>query len=694
LGIGSDPEVELLFDSDKRCFRNGAWDTASDPQIHIFDAGYIHDNVFVGDFVEHENKKNLYRVIVGEQGVALAAAIDQLDDEHRDATKDAGAKLDGIKAKLPSGLTVESYVAFTEDPLILTKITEKEKEITALQQAEAIGKRSLLSLVELPPIPKDVDSVLTTTIDGVSADAERLVREHVSLMHAREPWLSEGLRLVREDRCPFCSQDVSTTNIIPAYRAFFSESYGALKEKVAALSRDTGAALGAAAAQRFRASVARNDELGQEWTPLTGQAWNQSLDLEAVDKAREALLMALRSKEASPLEAVDPVGHTAALTEYAELRGRAVEYNAAVTSFNAESQRVKDRAKGGNLAQAREDLALLEARRDRFQAMEAERCGAYMAAITLRDELAEQKIEAKKKLDQHASSILAAHQEAINRFLQKFGATFRIKQLERRYAGGSPSSSYVIEINNAQVELGDRKTSRAERSFRNTLSGGDRSALALAFFLAQLERDGDLEKRIVVFDDPFTSQDRGRRLATQQEIRRIRSRAAQVVVLSHDDAFLAECCSELLAVGELRTLSLRRGLTGPVLDEWDVDAPRGQALQDRQRLKEFLADGAGTDVVALRGVARMIRPLIEAYLRGRFLGRFGDSEWLGDMIKVLRENQDKLPEGSALPDELSEVNEFSRRYHHAQNPGADTEPIDETELRTYVERTLTVADGF
>jgi wobble nucleotide-excising tRNase len=354
---------------------------------------------------------------------------------------------------------------------------------------------------------------------------------------------------------------------------------------------------------------------------------------------------------------------------------------------------VKGRAKGGNLQQAQRDLVLLEARRDRFEPAEAAKCEDMKAAIALCDDLDRQKTEAKKKLDQHASSILAAYQEAINRFLQKFGAGFRIKQLERKYAGGTPSSSYVLEINNAQVELGDRKTSRAERSFRNTLSSGDRSALALAFFLAQVERDGDLANKIVVLDDPFTSQDRGRRLATQQEIRRIRTRAAQVMVLSHDDAFLAECCSEL-AAGDMKTLTLRRGFTGPLLDEWQVDAPRGQALQDRQRLKEFLADGAGTALAELRGIARMIRPLLEAYLRGRFLGRFKESEWLGDMIKVLRENEDKLPEGPALPDELSEINEFSRRYHHAQNPGADAEPIDETELRTYIERTLAVADGF
>jgi wobble nucleotide-excising tRNase len=312
-------------------------------------------------------------------------------------------------------------------------------------------------------------------------------------------------------------------------------------------------------------------------------------------------------------------------------------------------------------------------------------------AVSLRDEIEQQKIDAKQRLDDHAATILADYQEAINSFLQKFGANFRIMRLERRYAGGTPSSSYVLQINNAHVELGDRKTSRAEPSFRNTLSAGDRSALALAFFLAQVDRDPVLAQKVIVFDDPFTSQDRARRLCTQQEIRRIRSKAAQVIVFSHDDAFLSDCCEEV-AAGDLKTLQLRRLMTGPTIDEWDASAPRSQALQDHLRLNEFLAVGEG-DPVAMRSIAGKIRVVLEAYLRGRFMGKFTDTMWLGDMIGILRANEANLPEGSALPDELGLINEYSRRYHHS-NPNADNEPIDETELRTWVERTLAIADGF
>ena len=41
-----------------------------------------------------------------------------------------------------------------------------------------------------------------------------------------------------------------------------------------------------------------------------------------------------------------------------------------------------------------------------------------------------------------------------------------------------------------------------------------------------------------------------------------------------------------------------------------------------------------------------------------------------------------------ITDDLEEVNAYCRRYHHGENPGAVTEPIDDTELQGYVKRTL------
>ena len=48
-------------------------------------------------------------------------------------------------------------------------------------------------------------------------------------------------------------------------------------------------------------------------------------------------------------------------------------------------------------------------------------------------------------------------------------------------------------------------------SFSNTLSSGDKITLALAFFLAQLEHLPDESSQVVIFDDPFNSQDNFRK---------------------------------------------------------------------------------------------------------------------------------------------------------------------------------------
>ncbi len=55
-------------------FTDGAW-SATLPDIEIFDARFIYDNVYAGECVEHEQRRNLYDVIIGEQGVKLVIRL-------------------------------------------------------------------------------------------------------------------------------------------------------------------------------------------------------------------------------------------------------------------------------------------------------------------------------------------------------------------------------------------------------------------------------------------------------------------------------------------------------------------------------------------------------------------------------------------------------------------------------------------
>jgi wobble nucleotide-excising tRNase len=79
--------------------------------------------------------------------------------------------------------------------------------------------------------------------------------------------------------------------------------------------------------------------------------------------------------------------------------------------------------------------------------------------------------------------------------------------------------SYSVLINAVAVPLATGNP--LGPSFRNTLSAGDRNALALAFFFASLERDPQRAQKIVVIDDPISSLDEHRSLVTIQEMRRL-----------------------------------------------------------------------------------------------------------------------------------------------------------------------------
>ena len=67
LGSIEPPEVQILVSNGNATFRDGAWN-APFPDIAVFDAVYVSENVFAGDVVDTEHRRNLYRVIIGARG--------------------------------------------------------------------------------------------------------------------------------------------------------------------------------------------------------------------------------------------------------------------------------------------------------------------------------------------------------------------------------------------------------------------------------------------------------------------------------------------------------------------------------------------------------------------------------------------------------------------------------------------------
>jgi hypothetical protein len=129
-----------------------------------------------------------------------------------------------------------------------------------------------------------------------------------------------------------------------------------------------------------------------------------------------------------------------------------------------------------------------------------------------------------------------------------------------------------------------------------------------------------------------------------------------------------------------------------VIGEWDIEAEtQSTYLKNYAALLDFYRDRKGTTL----DVARSIRPFIEGMLRTHFPGHFQPKEWLGDFIAKIRaaSNMDGLSHAKDDLVELEAINGYSQKYHHDQNPNADSEPLSEEELHGYVKRTLRLVGG-
>ncbi len=704
LGATDAPFVHIRLNNADYKFNGNAW-TGLHPDIVIFDPVFVNENVCSGDYVEHEHKKNLYRVIVGAQGVQLARQIEDLDRQIRDVNADLREKTESISKHVPAGISFDDYLSWQPLVDIEEQIRQKTEELSSRQRAaEKAGEiqaKGLFVKIQLPSLPSDFSEVLSKQLADVIADAERKVREQIArhqMEHQGESWLSQGLAYVNDDRCPFCGQGVQANDLIAAYRSYFSAAYRDLKQEVAQLAQRVNSAIGEAALSSVQQAIAENAALLEFWRQFT------TVDLPDISfpdiqqkyaTLREKCLKLAERKQESPIELVAlDTEFTTALAAVDALSKDVADYNAAVDAANSRVNQQKSAARSKpEITPIKNELAQLEARKKRFEPGIAKACQAYEDAVANKTSLEKQKEQVRQQLDQYCEAIIRTYEQSINECLDNFNTGFRITNTRHLYRGGTPSSQYQIEINSKALDLGDARTPPGTPCFKTALSSGDRSALALAFFMAVLKRDSDIGRKIVVFDDPFTSLDRFRRTSTQQLIQRLSTMAQQVIVLSHDAHFLKllydECPS---ATTDIKTLRMSKAGNATVIGEWDIEEEVLSSYEkDYRTLHAFYIERTGDP----RAVARAIRPFLECLLRTRFPGHFQRKEWLGEFFTKIRNADETSGLQLAKPDlsEMEAINDYSKKYHHQQNPNADTEPINEDELHAYVKRTLRLVGG-
>src|ERR1700693_4447570 len=152
LGAPDAPAVELLLSTGNAAFQNGSW-SATFPDVAVFDGTFVKENVFAGDIVDTEQRRNLYRVIIGAPGVALARTVNDLDGQIRSKATEIRDNKAAIQHFAAPGMAVEAFIAPAEDAAIDEKIHAKEQEVAAVQRAAVLQQRAGLAPLRIPSMP-------------------------------------------------------------------------------------------------------------------------------------------------------------------------------------------------------------------------------------------------------------------------------------------------------------------------------------------------------------------------------------------------------------------------------------------------------------------------------------------------------------------------------------------------------------
>lgn len=698
LGAANPPHVVLSIAGTTVQFQNGAW-PAPMPEIAIFDDAFVAANVCSGVEIGAGHRQNLHELILGAQGVALNAALQahvvRIEEHNRALTQRSNA----IPAAALGDMEVDDFCALPANADIEAAVAAAERNLAAGRSAEAIRQRSEFQPLSLPSFDvAAINTLLARTLPDLEAEAAGRVRDHLrSLGRGGEAWVGDGMTRVGpasegqdHEVCPFCAQDLGGSPVIQHYQAYFSEAYRNLRTAINDAGQGINATHGGDVPAAFERAVrvaVENHTFWNAFTDVPDVNIETASILRAWTSARDGVLTVLRAKAAAPLEEmVLPQDVIALVAAYDNDRAAIGAVSDGLVACNAPIAIVKEQAAAASLPALTADLARLQAVQRRHSEPTNTQCAEYLAEKAAKTATETQRRQARAALDNYRQNVFPAYEGAINTYLQRFNAGFRLAAVSPVNNRGGSSCNYNVVINNVSVAL----TADAGPAFRNTLSAGDRNTLALAFFFASLDQDPQLAQKIVVIDDPMTSLDEHRSLTTVQEMRRLVARVRQVIVLSHSKPFLCQLWEGADAAAR-QAILIRRDAVGSTLAAWDVNQ---DCITEHDRRHALVAAYLGAaDPATERRVAAALRHILEAFMRVAYPSAFPPGTLLGPFIGVCQQRVGQPTQllNQADIDELRALLAYANRFHHDTNAAYETAAINDQELTHFSARVLDFA---
>ena len=668
INANGDSFISIKIDGKEYRFQNDKWNKNPRIKMEIFDEEFVSNNVFSPSGVDANTRRELFNyVVLGEENVKKISQVKEIDVYINSELKRdiEAAEIHLVEAaEAPNIRILEETVSLDEGPLAKMRQDVEEKG-KLIQHSERISSENLLQkLDDFEHI--DYQTSIVKDLGGLSH-----VAEYKAHIQKHNKWIQDGLNIMPDtetDKCPFCLQDIKDSNAITAYQEFFSKEYQDHRRDVGEKLDSAQRAYADSIINIIETHIRSNNERCNFWHKLDEEI-PESIELEVepretIPQFKAALELILTRKQENLLEVITPSKEEAqGLAQEGAFRTAFRNYNDSIENLNHKIQKLKNANQNVPGLKATNNQNRIKVKYNDVLFHNEKTKTVYGRLKQLRREKKEREEEIRclrQEISVSSQAILEKYQRSINKTLEKFNVEFSIEGVKNR-SDRSRIESLHFNIHLRGESFDPNGSSEKPYKLTNTLSSGDKSALAFALFVAKHQtQDEDPEKQkkleeelkntILIFDDPITSLDFFRKDRTRIIIERFTEKARQVVVLTHSDQF-----AQLFSGGnEKKFIGLQKN---PVHGVCVAIGNRLEDLftvkheRDRNIIHAYLDDPSPEKIP---DVAKAVRPFLETRIK-QYRNDFS-SKTLGQMIGKFKEES----ASENFIDDLEEVNSIIR----------------------------------
>ncbi|MBK8712989.1 MAG: AAA family ATPase [Niastella sp.] len=697
--------------------------------IEIFDIHFVNDNIYSGFDFNDEHKKQLHQFVIGAQGIAIQNQIEQ-NKASKVISKQNQANIEQqLFQQVGNNLTTDLITSFLAIPP--AHATGIDQQITIAEAALASANansiiQTLQTLSSLTRITSGIDfTSLVTDLQTTSQSIQNTALETLFSKHCQdladnslagpENWLQRGFAYVESKQtaneptifCPFCKQSIdSNVDILDAYISKFNANFNALVQRLQTHFTSLQNFNLDAAIQTINNINQTNTGRIASWaTHLPNAVQPPTFNIipdEAVLRAEfQSLISLVQQKIQNPTVEVATATATVFQASGQAINTNIDSYNQSVTAYNTAIATFRSGIQ--TVANAFLEVERLKRIKKRFAVPIITLCTQLAAERQTLRGLETAYTQLSLQQQTAATTFFNSYQTRINHYLGAvFKTLFRIDDVVHVAPQGRATQSkiaYKLTIDGKDISFAPNQPFSA----KECLSEGDKSTIALAFFLSKLDIDTNRQNKILIFDDPLSSLDTNRRTYTIGIIKALFQQMKQVVVLSHNEYFLHEIGKDFgAAIKKTLRITENFAAKASVIEECDLD--NLVKIDYFKHIEALEAFRTNPDHSIKDTVLGWLRNVLESHLRFKFykeIRLMTVQKTFGNLISFLntsgvafRDNGNR----ATIIANLNLINGVSWKQHHGDpNPdyttlGMNPNTITAPELDNLIQDTLNLIE--